>query len=102
MRIDGRVRKIVLGAIPAEMVSFFLLMMFPLDVGLPPGANPIWYVTLIGVWIHTPFMMIHRWDNLRPELLFPALILWGYITIVLAALLLWFLYRLLTKAISTR
>lgn len=99
-RIGSRIRIIALAAIPAELVSFSLLMMFPIDVGYPPGTNPIWYVTLIGVWLHTPMLMFHGGDSLRPELLFPALILSGYLTIVLGALFLSFLYRLLTKAMS--
>jgi hypothetical protein len=75
-------------------------MIFPIDVGYPPGTNPIWYVALIGVWLHTPLLMI-VWDNPRPELLFPALLVSGYLTIVITTLLLWFLYRVLKKAIST-
>src|SRR6266852_1852202 len=100
-RIDSGLKRIAIAAIPAEIVSFFLLMSFPLDVGYPPGTNPIWYTTLIGVWLHAPLLMITSSGNVRPELLFPALLLSGYLTIVLAAFLLWFLYRLLKKAIST-
>ena len=70
---------IALTAIPAELVGFCLFMMFPLDVGYPPGTNPILYVTLIGVWVHTPMLMSPIQSSLRPELLFPTLILSGYL-----------------------
>jgi hypothetical protein len=34
---------------------------------------------LLGVWLHTPLMMVHGSDNLRPELLFPVMIVSGYV-----------------------
>jgi hypothetical protein len=99
-RANTRLKIITLAAIPAELVSFLLFMSFPIDVGYPPGTPRILYVTLIGVWLHSPALFAGA-QELRPELAFPVLLVSGYITLVLLALLFGLLYRLLKRRVST-
>jgi len=74
--------------------------MFPIDVGYPPGTNPLWNITLIGVWLHVPALLILQRNQLP---LFPSmLLLFGYLTILLSTMLAWLLFRLVRHVISLR
>jgi hypothetical protein len=97
----GSLLKIALIAIPGEMVSFFLFSMFPIDVGYPPGTNPFFYVTLVGVWLHAPALLTGV-DALPTGFVYPVLILSGYLNIVAISVVSLLSYRALKKLISIR
>jgi hypothetical protein len=99
-RIGSSIVVIGLVAIPVELVSFFLFSLFPLDVGYPPGTPRLWYISLIGVWVHTPALMAGV-DRLPHSSVVPVLLLSGYMTLFGVAVLVMFSYWLLKKAISS-
>jgi hypothetical protein len=98
-RIDSRLVTIGIAAIPAELISFSLFSLFPIDVGYPPGTNPLWYISLIGVWLHAPAFFVV--DKLPQSLVLPVTLLLGYLTIIVLAVAVLFLLRVFRKIISS-
>jgi len=94
-RLSGKtLLKIALLAIPGEMVSLFLCSLFPIDVGYPPGTNPIWYISLIGVWLHMPGFLAGG--------SLPGMVFFGYLDIVVISVVLLFAYRGLKDIVAKR
>jgi hypothetical protein len=84
--------RVALISIPLEAVSLYLFSFVPLDIGFPPGTNPLWYITLVGLFVHAPAMMVNV-DRLPSNLVWPVLFLFGYFEIAGLSFALMFLYR---------
>ena len=86
-------------SIPVEAVSFVLLLMNPIDVGYPPGTNPLWNITIWGLWVHAPALLL-RADRLPQVALLPTLLVAGYIVIWAFLVALLVAWRATKKLIS--
>ena len=98
--INGSLLRVALISIPIEAVSLYLFSFVPLDVGFPPGTNPLWYITLIGLFVHAPALMVNV-DRLPPNLIWPVLFLSGYFEIAGLSFALVILYRRVKNLIYT-
>ena len=93
---------VALVAAPAEVLSFWLLHHFPIDVGWPPGTNPfIVYATAAGLWLHASAFLA-RADFWAGDFVEPVFFVMGYLDIVVLSLALWLLYRLVRRLVSLK
>lgn len=101
--IDSRVLRIVaIMALPPELVAIFGFYNCPIDVGYPPGTNPLWIAFgITGVLIHYPALMLADRHPLLPELLFIMVsFAIGYIDSFVMALAVGFACRMAKRVIS--
>jgi hypothetical protein len=91
--------RLALIAFPIEIFALYLLSFVPLDVGFPPGTNPLWRVTLIGLFVHAPAFLLN-FDRLPPHLIWPILFVFGYCEIVVLSFVVVWTYRRLRSVVS--
>jgi hypothetical protein len=90
--------RLALIAIPIEILALYLLSFVPLDIGFPPGTNPLWQITLIGLFVHAPAFFLLNMNSLPHGLIWPTLFIFGYCEIVGLAFVLVWTYRRLSSS----